>query len=96
MGKTSEPKITESRGDDYTCITFYPDLSKFKMESLDKDTVDIFTRRAYDIAAACKGVKVVLNGKRIAVSYLCTFRNLLNTFPTFFFIRIFYHVVISI
>ena len=53
--------------EDYTAVTFYPDLAKFKMDSLDKDIVDLFTRRAYDIAAAAKGVKVILNGKRLPV-----------------------------
>ena len=68
MGKTKEPTITGSKEEDFTAITFYPDLGKFKMESLDKDTVDLFTRRAYDIAAASKGVKVFLNGKKLTVS----------------------------
>lgn len=67
MGKAGDPKVTDSRGEDYTCVTFHPDLAKFKMESLDKDIVDIFCRRAYDIAAASKGVKVMLNGKRVPV-----------------------------
>ena len=69
MTKTKEPTITDSREEDFTAITFYPDLEKFKMESLDKDTVDLFTRRAYDIAAATKGVKVFLNGKKLPVSF---------------------------
>lgn len=68
MGKTKEPTIGESGQNDFTSITFHPDLAKFKMDSLDKDTVDLFTRRAYDIAAATKGVKVVLNGKKLPVS----------------------------
>ena len=67
MGKTKEPTITDSKNEDFTCVTFYPDLSKFKMTVLDRDTVSLFTRRAYDIAAASKGVKVVLNGKRLNV-----------------------------
>ena len=70
MGKAGEAKIVPSKGEDYTCITFYPDLSKFKMEKLDKDIVDLFTRRAYDIAASTRGVKVYLNGKKLPVS-LC-------------------------
>lgn len=68
MGKTKEPTITDSKNEDFTSVTFYPDLKKFKMSSLDKDTVDLFTRRAYDIAAASKGVKVFLNGKKLPVS----------------------------
>jgi len=71
MGKTREPTITENKTEDFTAVTFHPDLSKFKMNILDKDTVDLFTRRAYDIAATSKGVKVILNGKRVPVSFCC-------------------------
>ena len=67
MSKATEPKITASKGDDYTCITFYPDLKKFKMDALDKDIVDLFMRRAYDLTATCHGVKIFLNGKKLAV-----------------------------
>lgn len=67
--KAGEPKISPSKGEDYTSVTFYPDLTKFKMDSLDRDVVDLFTRRAYDIAAASHGVKVFLNGKRIPVGF---------------------------
>ena len=61
--------------EDYTAVTFYPDLAKFKMDSLDRDCVALFTRRAYDIAASSRGVKVILNGKRLPVSvkrYFCS------------------------
>lgn len=68
MNKSSESRIKYFDGDDYTCITFHPDLSKFKMEKLDKDIVALLTRRAYDVAGSCKGVKVMLNGKKLPVS----------------------------
>ncbi|XP_015683435.1 DNA topoisomerase 2-beta [Protobothrops mucrosquamatus] len=68
MMKTSDPKIKHFEGDDYTCVTFQPDLSKFKMEKLDKDIVALMTRRVYDLAGACKGVKVMLNGKKLPVN----------------------------
>lgn len=68
MGRAGEHKIRSFDGDEFTCITFQPDLSKFKMQTLDKDTVAIMTRRAYDIAGATKGVRVFLNGKRLPVS----------------------------
>lgn len=68
MGKTSDPKIKFFDGDDFTCVTFQPDLSKFKMEKLDKDIVALLTRRAYDVAGSCRGVKVMLNGKKLPVS----------------------------
>lgn len=68
MGRAGEAKIKPFSGDDYTCISFQPDLSKFKMESLDRDTVALLTRRAYDIAGSSKGVKVFLNGTKLPVS----------------------------
>ncbi|KAF6031209.1 TOP2B [Bugula neritina] len=77
MAKASEPKISDAKEQDFTCVTFEPDLSKFKMEKLDRDIVDIFTRRAYDIAASSKGgVKVFLNGKRLPVSNFKDYINL--------------------
>ncbi|KAM8966600.1 DNA topoisomerase 2-beta isoform 2-T2 [Pelodytes ibericus] len=68
MLKSTDAKIKHFDGDDFTCITFQPDLAKFKMEKLDKDTVALLTRRAYDIAGSCKGVKVMLNGKKLPVN----------------------------
>lgn len=71
MTKTSEPKIKFFDGDDFTCVMFQPDLAKFKMEKLDKDIVALLTRRAYDVAGSCRGVKVMLNGKKLPVSFFC-------------------------
>ncbi|XP_029976326.1 DNA topoisomerase 2-beta isoform X2 [Salarias fasciatus] len=68
MTKTSDPKIKFFDGDDFTCVTFQPDLPKFKMDKLDKDIVALLTRRAYDVAGSCKGVKVTLNGKKLPVT----------------------------
>lgn len=68
MGRADETKIKPFDGEEFTCITFQPDLSKFKMQILDKDTVALMTRRAYDVAGATKGVKVFLNGKKLPVS----------------------------
>lgn len=67
MTKTSEPKIKISTGDDFTSISFEPDLQRFGMTELDEDTVALFERRAYDVAASTRGVKVFLNGQRIPV-----------------------------
>ena len=67
MSKTSDPKIKEFSGEEFTKITFHPDFAKFNMEKLDDDTVALLSRRAYDVAASTKGVKVFLNGKRLPV-----------------------------
>lgn len=67
MTKASDPKIKDHSDSDYTKVTFSPDLSKFKMEKLDDDIVSLMNRRAYDVAASTRGVKVYLNGKRLPV-----------------------------
>ncbi|KAM4524311.1 DNA topoisomerase 2-alpha isoform 2-T2 [Odontesthes bonariensis] len=77
MGRTGDSNIKPLDGEEYTCITFRPDLSKFKMSVLDKDTVALMTRRAYDIAGSSKGVKVFFNGKRLPVT---NFRNYVDMY----------------
>ncbi|XP_055923521.1 DNA topoisomerase 2 [Eupeodes corollae] len=67
MTKASEPKIKDFAGTDFTKVTFSPDLTKFKMDKLDDDIVALMSRRAYDIAAATKGVSVYLNGNKLPV-----------------------------
>lgn len=68
MSKAEEPILKESREDDFTSVTFWPDLARFKMDCLDDDTVALLARRAYDIAASTPGVKVYLNDKKVAVN----------------------------
>ncbi|XP_053554372.1 DNA topoisomerase 2-alpha [Bombina bombina] len=68
MLKAGEAKIKPFDGEDFTCITFKPDLSKFKMDVLDKDIVALMSRRAYDVAGSSKGVKVFLNGKKLPIT----------------------------
>lgn len=58
MSKVTDPDIRGNNKDDYTKITFVPDLTKFKMTRLDEDIVALMTRRAYDAAASTKDVKV--------------------------------------
>nr|NVI79320.1 topoisomerase 2 [Cucujiformia] len=67
MKKASDPKIKDYSGEEFTKITFSPDLDKFKMTELDDDTVSLLSRRAFDVAASTKGVKVFLNGTRVPV-----------------------------
>ncbi|XP_004633941.1 DNA topoisomerase 2-alpha [Octodon degus] len=67
MGRAGEMELKPFSGEDYTCITFQPDLSKFKMQNLDKDIVALMVRRAYDIAGSTKDVKVFLNGNKLPV-----------------------------
>jgi DNA topoisomerase-2 len=62
----------EKKRGDYTKISFCPDLKKFKMTSLDEDTVGLLSKRAYDIAGSManrpgKKLAVTLNGTRVPV-----------------------------
>ncbi len=68
MKNAKEAKISKNSSEDFTRISFSPDLSKFKMDKLDNDIVALFSRRAYDVAGSSKGVKVYLNGKRLMVN----------------------------
>ncbi|PWN50958.1 type II DNA topoisomerase [Violaceomyces palustris] len=68
MHTKGKPKITKnSKKDDYTCITFKPDLKRFGMESIDSDIEGLMMKRVYDMAGTVKDVKVSLNGERLKV-----------------------------
>ena len=68
MNKAQDPVIKPNKDEDFTQITFYPDLKKFGMDNLEDDTIALLARRAYDIAASTRGVKVYLNDKRLPIS----------------------------
>ena len=58
---------------DYTCVTFEPDLARFKMDSLDDATVGLLSKRAYDVAGCASGfpgktLKVYLNSQRLPLN----------------------------
>ncbi len=57
------PKRAHAR--DCTEIAFRPDLQRFGMEGLDKDTVALLTKRVYDIAGCNPTVMVYLNKRPI-------------------------------
>ena len=64
----NEPKIEDCGENDFTCITFEPDLSRFGMTKLDDDIVALFEKRVFDIAGITpKTVSVYLNGKKLKV-----------------------------
>lgn len=48
-----------SSDDNWTCITFYPDLERFGMAELEAETVELMRKRVYDMAGILgKTVKV--------------------------------------
>ena len=68
MSDKKPAKIGTLSGDDYTKITFRPDLKRFRVDCLSDDMVSLFRKRAYDIAGTTAGLKVFLDGKRISFS----------------------------
>ncbi|KAF6262252.1 DNA topoisomerase [Scenedesmus sp. NREL 46B-D3] len=69
MSTKSAPKITACKAtDNWTCITFQPDLAKFDMQELEADVVALMAKRVYDVAGVLnKGCKVYLNGTRLPI-----------------------------
>ncbi|KAH9992512.1 DNA topoisomerase [Russula compacta] len=68
MGKCGKAKITKnSRGEEYTRVTFKPDLKRFGMTMIDPDTVSLLKKRVYDMAGTVKDVKVYLNDERLKI-----------------------------
>lgn len=69
MGKKSEPSITKCKeSENWTKVSFKPDLEKFKMTHLEDDVVALMKKRVIDIAGCLgKTVKVELNGQRVPV-----------------------------
>ncbi|KAG7377911.1 DNA topoisomerase 2-beta [Phytophthora pseudosyringae] len=68
MGKKNPPSITKWAQKDYTCISFKPDLERFKMDFLNDDIVSLFKKRVYDVAGVSgKGLNVFLNDEKIPI-----------------------------
>jgi DNA topoisomerase-2 len=76
MGNRSDPEIkTSSKKEEYTKITFKPDLARFHMESIDDDFEALLKKRVYDLAGCSRGVKVYLNDSRIKIKVCFFFKN---------------------
>ena len=68
MSKMGKVKITKNgRGEEYTRVTFKPDLKRFRMETIDEDTVSLLKKRVHDLAGTVKDVKVFLNDERLKI-----------------------------
>lgn len=66
MGTRSEPIISKCKAsENWTKVTFKPDLAKFSMTCLEDDVVALMKKRAIDVAGCLgKTVKVELNGQQ--------------------------------
>lgn len=69
MSKATEREIGISEEKDFTRITFYPDLKKLNMNSLDDDIVALMRRHAYDVAGFRQGEDVYLNNAQLPKSF---------------------------
>lgn len=60
MTSKEKPQIKACKAsENWTCVSFCPDLAKFGMEELEDDTVALMRKRVYDLAGVLgKGVKV--------------------------------------
>ena len=68
MSKMGKAKITKnSKKEEYTRVTFKPDLARFGMDRIDEDTISLLKKRVYDLAGTTKDVKVFLNDERIKI-----------------------------
>lgn len=70
MSKKTEPKITNCKAsDNWTSITFKPDLAKFGMETLESDVVMLMRKRVFDMAGVLG--KTVKASKPCCVLHIC-------------------------
>jgi DNA topoisomerase-2 len=68
MSNMGKPKITKSnKTTGHTCVTYKPDLARFSMDSINRDTESLLMKRVFDIAGSVKDVKVWLNNERLKV-----------------------------
>lgn len=81
MTKCHPPTIENSDSEDYTKITFSPDLGRFKIKSLSKtDTLKLMERRIHDVAGIHgSSLKVTYNSKPIQYSNLRDYFELYKT-----------------
>jgi DNA topoisomerase-2 len=68
MSVCGKAKITKNtKGEEWTRVTFRPDLARFGMEKIDEDTAGLLRKRVYDMAGTVKDVKVFLNDERLKI-----------------------------
>ena len=69
MKDRTPPQIKKSKVKPFTKITFRPDFKRFGLEGLDSDTISLFQKRVYDMAAwTDRKVSVYLDGTKLTVN----------------------------
>ncbi|KAK6537718.1 DNA topoisomerase 2 [Orbilia ellipsospora] len=77
MKVCGKPEIkTAGKAEEYTKVTFKPDLEKFGMPEIDDHFEALVRRRVYDIAGCCKDLKVYFNGDKINIKDFRAFMQL--------------------
>ena len=68
MSVCGKPKITKNaKGEEYTRVTFRPDLKRFGMDRIDEDTAGLLRKRVYDMAGTVRDIKDFLNDERLKI-----------------------------
>jgi len=76
MNDKDKPSITSCKTKPYTEISFKPDLKRFGMDKLDKDIINLMSRRVIDTTACtAKYLAVELNGKHLPSKTLAKYVN---------------------
>lgn len=66
-GKT-DTQITDNKKDEeWTRITFTPDLARFNMTCIDDDIYALLCKRVYDMAGTVRDIKVTLNEEKLKI-----------------------------
>lgn len=78
MSEMDGPHISDYKGSDYTSITFKPDFSIFKINSINNDMQTLFTKRVFDVAGILPTVKVYMNNNLIKNSGFCNYIQLFS------------------
>src|SRR5690606_13243091 len=62
------PNIKEANGEkSYTSITYFPELSRFKLTKIDDDSKSLMMKRCLDVAVYNPKVRVIVNGKTLPI-----------------------------
>ena len=77
MSSNTAPVIEAYTGEDFTCITFEPDLKRFGVKKIEDNMVALMQKRVYDLAGVVSSkIKVHLNGKKLDVQGFQTYTDL--------------------
>lgn len=87
MRERGEPEVsmlqTHDHAEDFTRVSFSPDLERFGMTKLTPGMLKVLTKRVVDVAGCLSDVEVTLNGKQVPIngfeSYIQTFRDATTT-----------------